>query len=172
LAQLASVSKFSRPYLSRLETGGRQPSLGALVSLARIYETPLHSLLETHPPDARSPIVIHGNQPPVHQANGLRYRPISGDGTKVNLSAVQVTVPRRRTSKAFARHRGEELLYVLSGTLKLIFEKETHILEAKDSAHFDARNPHRLVALGDCDAEVLMVAYVGDSTSPGIRPEK
>jgi len=64
---------------------------------------------------------------------------------------MQVTVPRARCTSALARHDGEELLYVLSGTLNLIFEDETHTLEAKDSAHFDARIPHRLVALGKDD---------------------
>ncbi len=168
LAQLSSQSKFSRPYLSRLETGARQPSLAALVSLARIFELPLHSLLEEHPNDQGTPVVIHGNRPQIHRGNGLRYRPVSGDGNNVNLSAVQVTVPRNRRTKAFARHNGEELLYVLSGTLNLIFENATHTLEAKDSAHFDARIPHRLMALGDDDAEVLIVAYVAN---PGPVPD-
>lgn len=80
----------------------------------------------------------------------------------INLSAVQVTVPHQRRTRTFARHNGEELLYVLSGTLNLIFENETHTLEAKDSAHFDARSRHRLVAVGDQDAEVLVVAYVAN----------
>jgi transcriptional regulator with XRE-family HTH domain len=162
LAQLSSLSKLSRPYLSRLESGDRQPSLGALVSLARIYDTPLHSLLEADPTRQKIPIVIHGSQPRIYRANGLRYRPISVDGTKVNLSAMQVTVARKRRTRVFVRHNGEELLYVLSGTLNLIFENETHTLRAKDSAHFDARIPHRLLAVGDRDAEVLIVAYVGN----------
>ena len=107
---------------------------------------------------------------PLRRGNGLRYRPISGDGTMVNLSAMQVTVPRERGTKPFARHNGEELLYVLSGTLDLIFENETHTLKAKDSAHFDARIPHRLVAVGNRDAEVLVVAYVANP-EPGARAE-
>lgn len=167
LAQLSLRSKLSRPYLSRLETGSRQPSLAALVSLARTYETPLHSLLEAHPPSDRTPIVIHGGQPQIYRGNGLRFRSVSGDGAMVNLSAVQVTVPRKRRTKTFARHNGEELLYVLTGTLSLIFQNEAHTLEAKDSAHFDARIPHRLVAMGNQDAEVLVVAYVAN---PDRRP--
>jgi transcriptional regulator with XRE-family HTH domain len=172
LAQLSSVSKLSRPYLSRLESGGRQPSLAALISLARIYETPLHSLLEAHPPRQETPIVIHGSQPQIYRGNRLRFRPISGDGAMVNLSAVQVTVPHKRRTKTFARHIGEELLYVLSGTLSLIFEKETHTLETKDSAHFDARLPHRLVAVGNRDAEVLVVAYVANPRAADERLTK
>jgi len=170
LAQLSSHSKLSRPYLSRLESGDRQPSLGALVSLARIYDTPLHSLLEADPAQQETPIVIHGNRARIYRGNGLRYRPISGDGTKVNLSAMQVTVARARRAKTFARHNGEELLYVLSGTLNLIFETETHTLQTKDSAHFDARIPHRLVAVGDHDAEILIVAYVGNPAPAADAP--
>jgi uncharacterized cupin superfamily protein len=49
-------------------------------------------------------------------------------------------------------------LYVISGGLNLIFEDERHSLQPGDAAHFDARTPHRLAALGKRDAVVLLVA--------------
>src|SRR5580693_8872423 len=40
LAELSRLTKLSKPYLSRLESGQRQPSLAALLALARTYEAP------------------------------------------------------------------------------------------------------------------------------------
>jgi transcriptional regulator with XRE-family HTH domain len=160
LADLAERSGLSKPYLSRLESGGRQPSLGALLTLARIYETPLQGLVDTGDYPQSSPVVIRGSQTNIQRGNGLRYRAISGSGALKNLSAVHVTVPRRRRQTKLSQHEGEELLYVLSGKLNLVFEHESHTLQTGDAAHFDAHLPHRLSAAGEGDAHVLLVAYV------------
>jgi quercetin dioxygenase-like cupin family protein len=124
---------------------------------------PLRSLVDDgldHPVVAPASPVIFGDSAQIRRSNGLRYRAVSGGGPWVNLSAVHVTVPWARPPAALAHHEGEELLYVLSGVLKLSFEHQTHLLSAGDSAHFDARQPHRLSAAGDRDAEVLLVAHV------------
>ncbi len=166
LAELSNLTKLSKPYLSRLESGQRQPSLAALLALGRIFDTPIHSLLDSTAHQASSPVVIQSSRASIQRSNGLRYRAVSGGGAMVNLSAVHVTVPRRRRQTALARHDGEELLYVLSGSLNLVFEHEIHTLAPGDSAHFDAQVPHRLTAIGDRDAEVLVVAY-----APAHKPE-
>lgn len=160
LAELAEQSGLSKPFLSRLESGARQPSLGALLTLGRIYQTPLHALLETGETERIAPVVIRKSGASIQRSNGLRYRPISGSGALLNLNAMRVTVPRRRRQQALSHHEGEELLYVLDGELSLVFENESHALRPGDAAHFDARLPHRLSASGERDAEVLLVAYV------------
>ena len=170
LAELSRLTKLSKPYLSRLESGQRQPSLAALLALARTYEAPLQSLLDSGAQPGPSPVVIHGNRAQIQRSNGLRYQAISGGGALVNLSAVHVTVPRGRRQTALAQHDGEELLYVLSGSLNLVFDHDSHTLNTGDSAHFDARLPYRLSAAGAADAEVLMVAYVPTRGLADLRP--
>jgi quercetin dioxygenase-like cupin family protein/DNA-binding XRE family transcriptional regulator len=187
LAELAERSGLSKPYLSRLESGVRQPSLGALLTLSRVYDTPLQALVDTGGSHQSSPAVMRGTNANIQRSNGLRYRAVSGGGVLQNLSAVHVTVPRRRRQTKLSQHEGEELLYVLSGKLNLVFENENHELQPGDAAHFDAHLPHRLSAIGDADAEVLLVAYVpnrrataaasrtesrrgSDQTSPAPRP--
>jgi transcriptional regulator with XRE-family HTH domain len=171
LAELSKLTRLSRPYLSRLESGQRQPSLAGLLTLSRIFDTPIHSLLDNGEHQTASPIVIKGRRASIQRSNGLRYRAVSAGGALLNLSAVHVTVPRRRRRSALARHEGEELLYVLSGTLNLVLENELHTLQAGDSAHFDACVPHRLTAVGDRDAEVLVVAHV-PKPEPGKAADK
>jgi len=60
LAELSRLTKLSKPHLSRLESGQRQPSLAALLALARTYEAPLQSLLDSGAQPEPSPVVIPG----------------------------------------------------------------------------------------------------------------
>ena len=46
LERLSRLSKLSEPYLSRLESGRRQPSLAAMITLAQVFDIPLRTLLE------------------------------------------------------------------------------------------------------------------------------
>jgi transcriptional regulator with XRE-family HTH domain len=159
LARLAAATRLSRPYLSRLESGRRQPSLAALLALARAFDTPLHSLIEDEARPHASPAAITGGRAQVRRGNGLRYRVVSCGG-RTSLNAVHIVVPRTRRPTGFVRHEGEELLYVLSGTLNLIFENHTYLLKPGDSAHFDSGLPHRLSAAGPTDVEALLVTHV------------
>jgi quercetin dioxygenase-like cupin family protein len=158
LEQLSLRTNLSEPFLSRLESGRRQPSLAALMTLARAHSMPLASLLEEVPAAASPRVVIQAGSSSEHYANGLQYRVVSGAAPKGNLHAVHVTIPPKREHQDFYHHDGEEWLYVLSGHLRLIFEDGEHLLKPGDSAHFEARTPHRLAANGPRSAEAVIVS--------------
>jgi transcriptional regulator with XRE-family HTH domain len=158
LERLAKVSNLSEPYLSRLESGYRQPSLAALITLSQVYNIPLRTLLEGDGQAMRPCKIIRSGSTISGNAKGMTYRAVSGGGAMTALQAIQMTVPANRADGEFYKHEGEEWLYVISGGLNLMFEDETHVLEPGDAAHFDARTPHRLTAAGKSDAEVLLVA--------------
>src|SRR6266851_1977145 len=158
LEQLSLRTELSEPFLSRLESGRRQPSLAALLTLARAYSMPLAALLGDAPAAASPRVVTRAGSSSAHYANGLQYRVVSGNAPKGNLHAVQVTIPPTREHQDFYRHDGEEWLYVLSGRLRLIFEDREHLLKPGDSAHFEARTPHRLAATGPHGAEAVIVS--------------
>jgi transcriptional regulator with XRE-family HTH domain len=165
LGQLSLRTDLSEPFLSRLESGQRQPSLAALITLARAYSMPLAALLEEAPAATSSHIVIRAGNSTEHYANGLQYRVVSGEASKGNLHAVHVTIPPKRERADFYRHEGEEWLYVLSGQLRLIFKDGEHLLKPGDSAHFEARTPHRLAAAGPRAAEAVIVSCVAPQAS-------
>jgi quercetin dioxygenase-like cupin family protein len=144
------------------------------MSLANIYETPLQALLDPAAAVASAEsTVIRGTRATIQRGNGLRYRPISGGKDALRLSALHVTVPRRRKHRTFSQHDGEELLYVLSGTLVLTLDRQSHTLGAGDSAHFDSKIPHRLTAADDRDAEVLLVSCTASRVGhQGLQPAK
>ena len=155
LDQLAERSGLSKAHLSRLESGERQPSIAALLDLAGVLGVRVSSMLGEDIGSA--PIALHGPDEPRHDTGGLSIAPCSGYADSRALEALRVTVKPNRHAAAPARHRGEEWIYVLSGTLELEYAGELYELGPSMSAHFDADRPHRMTARSRA-AEVLLVA--------------
>jgi transcriptional regulator with XRE-family HTH domain len=167
LQELAARSSLSKPFLSRLESGGRQASIAAALTLSRIFGVSLASLFES--PEQTAPCAIFRATDASEKAvNGLKYVPLS-NGRFFNLQPLRVKVSPSRRGNEHYHHDGEEWIYVLSGKLTLSLAGKTYDLEAGDAAHFESRLPHRLIARDGRDAEVLVVA--APVWSPPINPD-
>ena len=156
--ELARRAGLSKSYLSRIEDGERQPSLASLLSLAQAHGIGLASLFAASTEEKRHCAVLRAGSLPPQQGNGLTYTPLSRPERAASMQPIRVTVSARRVGDEMYRHDGEEWLHVLSGTLRLALADEAHVLHPGDSAHFDARVPHRLSALDGDDAELILVA--------------
>lgn len=59
-----------------------------------------------------------------------------------------------------SHHEGEEFLYVLEGSVQLLYGQETYTLEKGDSIYYDSIVPHNLTTLAEGEtAKVLAVTY-------------
>jgi transcriptional regulator with XRE-family HTH domain len=157
LEDLEERTGLSKAYLSRLESGERQPSLGALLKVAQAYGVTFSSLFEEEP-EPKDCVVVRGTERPVRRGNGLFYTKLSEGSWTFNLQPLRVVVPAGREEGKLYRHEGEQWLYVLSGRLRLEIGDGVSVLEPGDAAHFDAERPHKLSAVGEQDAEILLVA--------------
>jgi transcriptional regulator with XRE-family HTH domain len=149
LVELADSTGISVSTLSRLESGGRKPTLELLLPLARAHQVPLDELVgapETGDPRVHArPIVRHGSTfvPLTHRPGGLRaFKQILPPDTPAGE-------PRQQT------HEGYEWLYVLSGRLRLFLGEHDFILTAGEVAEFDTRLPHCVTNPGPEPAEIL-----------------
>jgi quercetin dioxygenase-like cupin family protein len=128
-----------------------------VLTLSRVLDVSLSFLFESEL--ATEPCVIVRSAEAVEKsANGLYYISLSNTGRFFNLQPMRVRVPISRRGKEHYHHDGEEWLYVLSGSITLSLAGRAYDLECGDAAHFDSRLPHRLIARGTDDAEVLLVA--------------
>ncbi|MFB6888170.1 helix-turn-helix domain-containing protein [Kitasatospora sp. NPDC056327] len=143
----------SPAYLSRLETGRRQPSLPVLLGLARAYGTSVSGLLgET---STESDPVVRGGAIEPGRAGGWGYRRAGAPGRA--MQALRVHVPPGVQDAVVRVHPGEEWLYVLQGRLKLTLGDRVHLLEEGDSAHFDSLTPHCIAADSSSGVELLFM---------------
>lgn len=152
LTELAERAELSAPYLSRVESGDRVPSLPTLISIALALGIPVARLL----PGAIEDEVTAAGDGSVVLAGDLRVRRLSTRNGDALLDPLHVTVPEGRSWGSPASHPGEEWLYVLNGHVDLVHGGETTSLSTGDAAHFHGHTPHRLLAHGS-DAELLIV---------------
>ncbi|WP_371480153.1 helix-turn-helix domain-containing protein [Kitasatospora sp. NBC_00315] len=143
----------SPAYLSRLETGRRQPSLPVLLGLARAYGSSVSGLLGETPGDL-DPIVRGGAIEP-GRAGGWGYRRAGAPGRA--MQALRVQVPPGLQDEVVRVHPGEEWLHVVRGRLRLTLGERVHLLDEGDGAHFDSLTPHCIAAESADGVELLFL---------------
>jgi transcriptional regulator with XRE-family HTH domain len=157
LQELADQSGLSKTFVSRLETGNRQASIAAVLTLARIFGVSLASMFESQL--ATEPcIIVRRAEAIPKSAKGLTYTPLSSAERFFNLQPMRLRVSPSRKGTEHFHHEGEEWIYLFSGRLTLSLAGKTYDLEPGDAAHFESRLPHRLIARGPHEAEILLVA--------------
>lgn len=169
LQELALQSGLSKTFLSRLESGDRQASIAAVLTLARIFGVSLASMFESDL--ATEPcLIVRAAEAVFKTTNGLSYTALSSADRFFNLQPMRLTVSPSREGDEHFSHDGEEWIHLLSGRLTLSLAGKTYDLEPGDSAHFDSRLPHRLIAHGAQSAEVLLVASPVTDSGRGVSP--
>lgn len=166
LDQVSELAGLSKAHLSRLESGERQASIGALVDLSTALGVRISSLLGEES-DGRS-LATFTPDTPRHSAGGLEISACSGYVDSRAIEALRVTVSPGRAAGPPVQHGGEEFLYVLRGTLVLEYDGVPYELSTDMSAHFDANRPHRLTARRTA-AHVLLVSAEDRVDLRGIR---
>ena len=136
LAELSTATGISTSTLSRLESGGRRPTLELLLPLARAHRVPLDELVGA--PATGDPRV----HPRPIRRHGATILPLSRQAG--GLQAFKHVLPPARGHPVPDPqvHEGYEWLYVLSGRLRLVLGEHDLVLVAGEAAEFDTRVPH------------------------------
>jgi transcriptional regulator with XRE-family HTH domain len=155
LAELSAATGISTSTLSRLESGGRKPTLELLLPLARAYDIPLDDLVGAPAPaDPRvlgTPVTRHGRTyiPLTQRPGGLR-------AYKMVLPPAGSAASHRGESEQNS-HEGYEWIYVLNGQLRLRLGEHDFVMKPGEAAEFDTRTPHWFGSAGPEAAEVLVL---------------
>ncbi len=168
LQRVAEASGLSIGFLSQVERDITTPSLSSLVTIARVMDLPVSAFLEQ--PDIPSAVSRReGRGAYAINPDWISYERLSTTFPGQALSAVKMNVPPRYLSET-AAHEGEEIVYVLSGTIRYVVDDVDHDLQMGDVLHFSAQRPHRVHNPTDQVAEVLSVGtqqLFGDSARQG-----
>ena len=140
LAQLGQQVGLSASYLSQVERGVTMPSLSRLTTLAKALDVEMGYFFED---DVSSPCVVRLNQ-------GKRLRStadtivelLSTDLPDKEIQPNRVVCQPGASRDQLPTHPGEEFGFVLKGQLTVTVGEETFVLEAGDSIHYQALQPH------------------------------
>lgn len=158
LDDVAERAEISKGHLSRFERGEKSLSLAAMLRLAKSLETTVGVLVgeDLHENEVR--LVRQGDVKPIQSDGGAySYLPLSGAAsTGAAHSTMIMEVPAGTPVTADAFHSGLELLYLLSGKIKIEIGKKEFELNAGDYLEFPGHIPHAIQSLGQ-DSRILLV---------------
>jgi transcriptional regulator with XRE-family HTH domain len=149
LAQLSQASGVSVSTLSRLESGGRKPTLELLLRLARAHGMPVEELLTERP--TSDPRV----QPEPITRNGRTMLPLTRRPGGVQAYKIIIAPGRRRHELQI--HEGYEWMYVLNGQLRLLLGDLDIIMRPGEVAEFDTHTPHWFGSADQHPVELLVL---------------
>lgn len=166
LEQAATQAGLARSTLSKIENGQMSPTYEALKKLADGLEISIPQLFT--PPqksqvNGRMAVTRSGEGEP-HPTATYEHELLTPQLTKKAMLPYRARVRARSFTEfdGWVRHDGEEFLYVLTGTVRLLTEfYEPVDMRRGDSAYYDASMGHNVISTSDDDAMILWVTSLG-----------
>ena len=163
LLELATEAGCSESFLSKVEHDKVRPSLAMLHKIAKALEINITRLFNDDA-SARGPVaVMRDGQRPVITTDTLRQGPgvalerlVSGAHARLLQANIHHVAPQG-SSDGNIEHVGEEMGFVLEGTLEISVAGTTYVLQKGDSFFFDSSLPHGYHNPGRIEARVLWV---------------
>jgi len=162
LDNLAMRTGFTKGYLSKLETGKQIPPIATLSRIARALDVEIADFFDRGTNDENYCIVRKGERKPVIRNGrlfGYYYESIAYGKHHKKMEPFIITLIPHATDHTIFDHRGEELMFVLDGKMKVFLGDERQVLEAGDCLYFDSSMPHRGECVGDRESKVLVVIF-------------
>lgn len=165
LQELADRAGISVGFLSLVERDKATPSLGTLASLAAALGVEVEVFIAT--PRPSESVTRQGERIPFAlNDTSLRYEQLSTTLAGGTLTSLIITIPKDYKSEVVS-HVGEELILVLSGTIRQTLGTSEFIMNEGDSMHFMGDTPHSFSNIGDGEAKLLWTG-----TSPHVLNSK
>lgn len=164
IEDLAERSSLPVELVSSIESGAAAPDLAPLVKLARALGVRLGTFLDDA--EKLGPVVQRANAAKSvvrfsgeRKNTGMDFMSLAAGKSGRHMEPFLIDVDAEVSDAAPSSHEGEEFLYVLSGSLLVVYGKETYELNEGDSLYYDSIVPHRVSSSGKGPARILAVVY-------------
>ena len=173
LAEVAQRSGVSITTISRAERGQLALSYEKFSALARALHMDMGAMFAEVGGQAQQlqgPIVTRAGQGVTYRGLSFSYEFLATQASGKQMSPILGTVHARRIDgpEDYARHDGEEFVYILSGAVEVHFETGQVVKLARgDSLYFDSRVGHAYIStsrqlartLGACTSESNLMRF-------------
>jgi len=153
LQQLGDASNLSVGYLSQVERDHATPTLGSLAGIARALGVGLDYFVSQ--PRAQDALTRAGSRPHFSiSGSAVSYERLATEFPGSQLSSFILTVPPGYVSETVS-HEGEELIYILEGSITQFLDGEAMVMTAGDSLHYRGNTPHGWSNPNEAPARIL-----------------
>ncbi len=140
LQQLGDASGISVGYLSQVERDHSTPSLGTLAQISRALDVGVEFFIAA--PSAEDALTRKGERQKFSVGgSSIVYERIGAEFPGSVLSSFILTIPPGYRSEVVS-HEGEEILFMLEGTITQKVDNTVLTISAGDSLHFRGNRPH------------------------------
>ncbi len=160
LKEVAEQAGCSESMLSKIETMRVNPSLAMLQRLTSALDINIGALFSDG--ESEGPVTRHGARP-IIELDALRHGPgvvlervIPYSKAHMLQANIHVVSPGG-SSAGHISHLGEEVGYVIEGSLELTIGETVYTLSAGDTFCFRSETPHGYRNLGDRPARIMWV---------------
>jgi transcriptional regulator with XRE-family HTH domain len=159
LDELAGAVEVDKAHLSRIENNLKTPSIATMAQLAKALGVTIGHLLGETLDKEEIKVTqadqlgarLLGEEPAQHHFVPLLH------GEAVGSFEAFLLYPGLDAGVTEARHAGQEMLYILSGTVEVVFHTHSVQVSKGDCIHFPGYLQHRLRRVGRAKAVALLV---------------
>jgi transcriptional regulator with XRE-family HTH domain len=161
LQQLAVRADVSAAAIHKIEQSGMVPTITTLLKIANALGRPVAYFVDEEETVSDPTVLVRdGEQRPILTSHtGIDLAGISGTYGRFLLAGARATVVAGASSgDQWLEHPGEELVYLLEGSLEFVVNDQTYRLHPGDSLHFRTVQRHSWRNPGNDRAVALWMA--------------
>ncbi len=162
--ELAQKSGVALRTITDLEAGISYPALGAMVKLSRALGQRLGTFTDDQ--FSADPVIVRATgrvgESATHnsaQSGGFTYFPLGKDKPDRHMEPFFIEIEGDAEAE-FSSHEGEELIFVLEGSVRLDYGKESFVLNQGDSMYYNSVVSHRVNTADGKPAKIHAVVFM------------
>ncbi|WP_268233834.1 helix-turn-helix domain-containing protein [Virgibacillus oceani] len=162
--QIADQCSISKSMLSKIENGQTSAAVATLSKICEALDVPLSWILDGHPETDLVLLPKSNRQYRVGNENmGYSYELLANRSRFSGIEPTIVHVTPKDTNLRHEpyTHSQDEFIYVLEGSIHLLYDDKKHLMVKGDTAYFKGTKPHLFVPVDNDGAKVLTVFIDG-----------
>ena len=172
LQELAVRTKLSKSLLSKIENGKVSSPASTLYTIAKALNTKISYFFEDK--DENLPLVLIRKRERRQydrggEQFGYRYESLAYKRREKMMEPFILYTDKKISKEVAFSHPGEELFFILDGTMEFTHGPQRVILHKGDCIYFDASIPHQGKPVGRKPVKVFMVFCSGDNNLNPLR---
>lgn len=159
-ADMAAVTGMSVDNYLDYETGNKDFSVTFLYNCAEKFGIDVTELLTGSTPTLSSCSIVRAGHGVVTERRHLfTYEHLAQNFKDRTAEPFLVTAPYEKDAEnkpiPLSSHNGQEMDYILSGSLMININGRTEVLQEGDTAYYDSAQPHGMIAIGGKECKFL-----------------
>lgn len=165
LDALAQKTGLSKGYLSKVENSDKAPPVSTLLIIAKSLGVTISEVFGEGQEKVTAAVVTKAERKPVARDGtvfGYSYETLAHKYPGKRMEPYILSIPGDSTESAVFQHQGEEMMFVLEGTMRFVHGTSEFIVRTGDCLYFDSGIEHYGLPMDGQDLKILMLIYLSE----------